>query len=255
MQNSVVILFVAGTLLITLFAFFLIMYLQVQKNKQNRFKREKEELQLELLKTGMEVQEQALTKISQELHDNIGSRLSSIKRNLIAADMQAETSTAVMLKEQASQLLDEVIKDARNISHMLNSTYIVTNGLVASVQKEMEDVKRTSGLDCSFEVHGDYYSLDDERELLIFRMVQESIGNVVKHAKATKLSVVMDYINKGFTVTITDDGMGFDPAARSGDGGIGLMNMRNRAGMAKGSLDIVSEINKGTSIRLSINKE
>jgi len=250
-NNAVLILFIAGTLLLTLFAFFLIAYLIVQKNKQNKFRQEKEELKLEILRTGMEVQEQAMNKISQELHDGIGSRLNSIKRNLAAAEMPMDAATARDLKKQAGVLLDEVIKDARNISHMLNSDYITRNGLVASVQKELEDISRTVKIDCSFEVQGDYYSLDDERELLVFRMVQEAINNVVKHAQATRLSVLMDYHENDFTVTINDNGKGFDTKDLAEGSGIGLMNMRNRAGMIKGTLAVDSG-DKGTSIKLSI---
>jgi signal transduction histidine kinase len=165
--------------------------------------------------------------------------------------MPIDASTARDLKEQAGTLLDEVIKDARNISHMLNSDYITRNGLVASVQKELEDISRTVKIDCSFEVQGDYYSLDDERELLVFRMVQEAINNAVKHAQATRLSVIMDYHENDFTITITDNGKGFDIRHLADGSGIGLMNMRNRAGMIKGTLAVDSG-DKGTSIKLSI---
>ncbi|MBS1773644.1 MAG: sensor histidine kinase [Bacteroidetes bacterium] len=251
MSSSIIVLYVAGTLLLTVFAFSLIVLLLVQKRKQNRFRKEKEQLQLEMMKMSMEVQEEAMNKISQELHDNIGARLNAVKRNFMAAEaVNAETATA--LKGDALKLLDDVIKDARDVSHLLNSDYITKHGLVASVKKELDDVRRTSGIDCNLTLSDDYYSMDAQKELLIFRMVQESVANTLKHAEATRLDIQLNYEREMFYMTITDDGKGFDELSEKAESGIGLINMRNRVKMIKGNFAIQSTKNKGTTISFSI---
>ena len=257
-SNYALVLFIAGTMLLIMFAFFFILYLQVQKRKQNRFRWQKEQLEFayksEILKTGLEVQQHALDKISGELHDNIGGRLTAVMRNLIAANTPVPVETADMLRTQAVSLLEEVIKDARSISHTLNSQYVITKGLVASVKKEVDYICKATGMHCDVLVTGDYYSLDDEKELIVFRMVQESIANVVKHAGATCMDVKMHYEPEHFTVTITDNGKGFNTTAPAGESsGIGLMNMQNRARFINGTLHIRSASGSGTEVILSVN--
>lgn len=257
-SNYALVLFVAGTMLLMLFVFFFILYMQVQKRKQNRFRHEKEQMELsyrnEILKTGLEIQEQALNKVSEELHDNVGGRLTAIMRNMVAANTPLPKETADMLRTQAVSLLEEVVKDVRNISHTLNSQYIATKGLVDSVKKEVDYICRATGIECKVKITGDYYSIEDEKELILFRMVQESINNVVKHAGATSLDVVMHYEPNYFIIKISDNGVGFNSLAPASDtSGIGLINMQNRAKLINGSLHINSTPGVGTDIILSVN--
>lgn len=248
--NSVLFLFIAGTLLLSLFAFFLVIYLQVQKRKQNRFRIEKEQLQQEILKTGLEVQEQAINNISRELHDNIGARLSAVLRYMQVVEANPAAANAGELLQESGSTLTEAIKDMRNISHILSSDYVMENGLIESVYKEVEYIRKTTGIDAMVLVEGDYYNLNNGHELIIFRMVQEAISNTLKYAKATHLRIRMSYDEDFFELFISDDGIGFD--ANVASSGIGIVNMKNRARMLKANLDINSSPGSGTTIILNM---
>jgi signal transduction histidine kinase len=251
--SYIFILFVFGTLLLISFSIFLPIYLQAQKRKQNRFREEKEKLEQEILKTSLEVQEKAINDMSHELHDNVGSRLNAIKRFLQAMDMpEMAKETANEIRRDTVLLMDEVIKDTRDISHTLNSGFVMSNGLVESVKKELDFVRKSGKMDCAIIVNGDYHTMQEQgRELLIFRMIQEAIANVIKHANATALHITMNYTNEYFSVQIHDNGNGFVEDV-SKTTGIGLSNMRNRAAMINGTLDIKSGTDSGTTLTLTI---
>ncbi|OSZ79062.1 hypothetical protein CAP35_12670 [Chitinophagaceae bacterium IBVUCB1] len=248
--SSVLFLFIAGTLLLSLFAFFLVIYLQVQKRKQNRFRIEKEQLQQEILRTGLEVQEQAINNISRELHDNIGARLSAVYRFLNVVEANPAADNTPELIRESGTMLQAAIKDMRDISHVLSSEYVMENGLIESVYKEVDYVRKTTSIDAMVLVEGDYYHLNSGHELIIFRMVQEAISNTLKYAKATHLRIRMSYGFDSFDLCITDDGVGFDAEAVSS--GIGIANMKNRARMLKANLDIKTSAEKGTTILLNM---
>lgn len=250
-NGSVIFLLIAGTLLLSLFAFFLVIYLQVQKRKQNRFRIEKEQLEQEVLRTGLEVKEQAINTMSRELHDNIGSRLNAVMRFLHVIQATEDKNTVAELVKESQGLLGEVIKDARNISHVLNSDYVMNHGLVEAVQKEVDFVKRSAGINAMVLVEGDYYNFNSGHELIVFRMIQEAISNTIKYAKATNLRISMRYTERLFELKITDNGTGFDTDTAAD--GIGLANMKNRARMLKADFALLSKPGEGTTLLLTLN--
>lgn len=250
-SSALLVLFIAGTSLLSLFAFFLVIYLQVQKRKQNRFRIEKEQLEQEVLRTGLEVKEQAINTMSRELHDNIGSRLNAVMRFLHVIQTTEDKTTVAELVKESQGLLGEVIKDARNISHVLNSDYVMNHGLVEAVQKEVDFVKRSAGINAMVLVEGDYYNFNSGHELIVFRMIQEAISNTIKYAKATNLRISMRYTERLFELKITDNGTGFDTDTAAD--GIGLANMKNRARMLKADFALLSKPGEGTTLLLTLN--
>lgn len=250
-SSALLVLFIAGTSLLSLFAFFLVIYLQVQKRKQNRFRIEKEQLEQEVLRTGLEVKEQAINTMSRELHDNIGSRLNAVMRFLHVIQATEDKNTVAELVKESQGLLGEVIKDARNISHVLNSDYVMNHGLVEAVQKEVDFVKRSAGINAMVLVEGDYYNFNSGHELIVFRMIQEAISNTIKYAKATNLRISMRYTERLFELKITDNGTGFDTDTAAD--GIGLANMKNRARMLKADFALLSKPGEGTTLLLTLN--
>lgn len=250
-NSMLLVVYVIGTLLLVIFAFFLVIYLQVQKRKQNRFRIEKEQLEQEILRTGLEVKEQAINTMSRELHDNIGSRLNAVMRFLHVIQATEDKPTVTELVQESQGLLGEVIKDARNISHVLNSDFVMNHGLTEAVQKEVDFIKRTTGIDADVSVEGDYYNFNSGHELIVFRMVQEAMSNTIKYAKATILHVGMRYTEDTFELRVTDNGIGFDTTATAA--GIGLANMKNRARMLKADFNITSKEGEGTTLSLTLN--
>lgn len=251
-NNYPFVFFIFGMLLLISFSIFLPVFLNAQKRKQNKFREEKEKLEQEILKTGLEVQEKAIDDMSRELHDNIGSRLNAMKRFLLALDMPgANEQQKKEIQQDCNELLNELIKDTRDLSHTLNSGFILSNGLVESVKKELDYIRKSAKLNCTVDVTGDYHSMETGHELLLFRMIQEAVANVLKHAQATSLHIQMDYLPESFKVAIQDNGKGFEHTEQTMKG-IGLSNISNRVKMLKGHLDISTALDKGTTITITI---
>ncbi|MEZ5017937.1 MAG: sensor histidine kinase [Flavipsychrobacter sp.] len=239
-----------------LFAIFVILYIVVQKRKQVRHILEKERMKhqfsSELLQSKLEVQEQTSQNLSEEIHDNVGQLLSLAKINIHNIEKHAENDRAKNHAEKSKELLTKAISDLRTISHTLNGNYVLQMGLAESIQKEVGYVSSAKEINCNFNINGEQYSLGEDKELLIFRIIQESIANAIKHGDPENITVALDYQPETLLVTITDDGSGFETDVKKEGSGIGLNNIKVRTELLRGKVDISSTQNKGTVITLSI---
>lgn len=255
-STSLVVL-IFGTLLFTLFAFFMVLFVILQKRRQYQHKLEKQRMehqyQSELLQSRLEVQEQSFKYFSEEIHDNIGQVLSLVKLQIYKI---AKTTTEPAQKEDINtitELMTKAITDLRNLSHTANGTYVLNAELAQIIQKELHYISSARNINCTFSTEGKPYPIDQERKLLIFRIIQKSLSNAIKHGEPDQLHVSLGYTPDRFIVSVSDNGSGFDVNEdRGGDAGLGLNNMSVRADLLKGRFDIQSAKNKGTTIILDI---
>lgn len=249
-----------GTLLLTVFAFFLTGFLIIHKQKQLRSKTEKEMLEYqhekELLHNRLTVQEQSQTLISQELHDNIGQSLSVIKMQLFYLLEVSEENYTKQKLSMLHELMGKTIGDLRSISHTLNSNLIARIGITEAINRELEYVRSAGQAICELKITGNSFALPPEKELLIFRIAQEAISNILRHAQAKNIQVTLSYETDSFTLSIADDGIGFDPELLAEGKGIGLMNMYERARILQGTLTVQNAaVTGGSIISLTINHQ
>jgi two-component system, NarL family, sensor kinase len=258
MNNQYIIpLFVAGSLLLAIFGFFLIAYMVVQKRKQAKYQLERQRMifdhQNNILRTRIEEQENTMDQISKELHDNIKSVLGYIQMSMYKI---AESSSSIEEAKQIEKLnntLGTVIDDLHNISHSLNSNFIKSIGLVETISKDLENIRMNKNITYNIEINGNHLTLTPEKELHIYRIAQEAIQNAIKHAKATHIGVVIFFDSGQFRLKITDNGVGFDKNKIYEMKGLGFINMFQRARYVNGLLDVQPAPMKGTSIALSLN--
>ena len=258
MNNQYVIpLFVAGSLLLTLFAFFLIAYLLVQKNKQNQYQLEKTQMIFDhennILRTKIVEQESTMDQISKELHDNIKSVLGFAQMSMYNIARMAKDDEQAVLIDKTNKIIGDVIDNLHNISHSLNSNFVRNIGLADSISKEIEHIRLSKKIESSLEIIGDAYSLSAEQEVHIFRIAQEAIQNCLKHANATNLKFTLNYKPDLFTMTISDNGKGFDKNKVYAMKGLGFLNMFQRARFVHGSLEVQSAPSEGSTIILTLN--
>lgn len=258
MNNQYVIpLFVAGSLLITLFAFFLIAYLIVQKNKQNAYQLEKRQMVFDhenaLLRAKIEEKDNTMDQISKELHDNIKSILGFAKMRIAKIASLSSNEKQLYLIKKTDETLDRVIIDVRNLSHSLNSAMVKNIGLVETITKELTLIEQVKKIKCSVKVNGAPVNLKPEKEIHIYRIAQEAIQNSVKHANATKLNFELDYEPGLFRMKISDNGRGFDKNKIYEMRGLGFLNMFQRARYVHGSLEVDTALTEGSSITLTLN--
>jgi hypothetical protein len=256
-NNYIIPLFIAGTLVLVLFAFFLIAYLIVQKNKQNAYHLEKQRLifdyQNEILRTKLEAQERTMNEISKDLHDNVGQLLSLVQMNMYLIAENAPNEKQKQIVERTNGLVEQAVTDLRNISHSMNNNFIERLGLVDVMKKELENIGLSRSISCDIEVRGDNTALHAEKELMIYRIAQEATHNILKHAKASIINIILIFEEDSFEMHITDNGVGFSKDKLYDMNGLGLLNMFQRAKFLGGNLDIKSEPMKGSTISLKIN--
>lgn len=248
---------VAGSILIPLFMFYITTFVIISKNKQRKNEAEKKQLEFQyekqLLQTMLEVQEKAMNQISQEIHDNIGQVLAGVQMNLITLSAGGADNPAQIARDSKEQV-SQALKDLRNLSRVLNSQYINKIGLEESLRKETQYLGSHSKIQFEINVADGDKQLPAERELMMFRIAQESLSNIIKHAEAEHVRIEIAYRPEVFSMSIADDGKGFD--AKDGrDAGIGLINMKQRVEVMQGKLDISSTPGKGTKITIHIPYE
>lgn len=240
-----------------LIACFIIIFIVIYQKRHQRYIRERQELQTGfqqiLLESQLEIQEQTLQTISQEIHDNIGQVLSLAKLNLGTMDTNRPDQLHQKIEDSKS-LIGKAIQDLRDISKSLNTDYVSEMGLLQALEYELEMLKKSGGLTATLTTEGAYIKLEGQKELIIFRIVQEVINNIIKHAKANTIRVDLTYAPTRFTISVTDDGTGFDlsplHAAQNSRFGLGIRNMHKRAQLIGAEFTIASTLGAGTTVSL-----
>lgn len=207
--------------------------------------------QQELLKTKLEIQEQTFQNISAEIHDNIGQTLSFIKLSLNTIDINAQEAAMSKLFELKA-LLTSAIQDLRDLAKTLNADHIDKIGLMNAIDQQLQFLKKTGLYTTALTVVGNVVKYESQRELIIFRIVQELLNNVVKHSAATAIDIVLDYQPKKMWITVKDNGKGFETGKQQDNKGLGLRNIHNRIALINGNISFESEENKGTAVTIEL---
>lgn len=253
---EIVIIFIVGTLTLLVFVFFLVLIIIEYWRRQVRHITEKLELkheyQNQVLQTKLEVQEQSFKYFSEEVHDNIAQMLAlaKMKLNRLADKTNDEALKAGI--EASNELVGKTLNDLRSLSHVLNGSLVSKISLEESLEKELAYVHGSAETDATLTVVGAPYELDAEKKLMIFRIVQEAVGNAIKHGNAHQINITLAYEKGLLTVSIYDNGSGFDTRLIEESKGLGLHNMQVRARLL-GHINIVSAPDKGTEITLKID--
>ena len=191
-------------------------------------------------------------RISRELHDGIMGKLTSIRLNLFILSKKTDQKTIDRCLEYVSEM-QNIEKEIRVIAHDLNKNLFSDNiNFISNVRTMCENIGNYSGIDFKMDVDDsiDWLSMNSNIKIQIYRVIQESLQNIVKYANAKKVQISMARVSESITVTISDDGDGFDQDKIKL--GIGLKNMSERAAEVDGKINIVSRRGAGTKISLTI---
>ena len=209
--------------------------------------------QLEALSgAALTIQEQERKRLSMELHDEVGQTLSALKITVDTAKRRSKDASVVDLLGQATEMVDTLVTDVREIARRLRPPPLDDLGLVAALRWHLDRVNRTAELDIRLDADTLTERLDGELELTCFRIVQESVSNAVRHASARRAAVSIECRGPHLFLSIADDGCGFQPDtiyAERGHHPLGLLGLRERAAMRGGELHIHSVPGQGTEIR------
>jgi signal transduction histidine kinase len=248
---GIIVFFVVTGLLVYILLFYQKKRLQHRQQIVNKEK----EYAKQLLQTQLEIQEQTLKNISQEIHDNIGQALSLAKLNINTMDLNEPSSLQNKIND-SRELITKAIQDLRDLSKSLNTDYVIELGLARAIEYELEIIKRSGDYKVDFGLNGKPYRLEDQQELILFRIFQEAVNNIMKHSNATLVSVKLLFEPGLFTLQVADNGSGFEAGGIKKDNytlaGLGIRNMYNRATIINGDLSLTSAPEKGTTIIITL---
>jgi signal transduction histidine kinase len=220
----------------------IILFVIFQKRKNTLLLKQKEiakHYEEEIVKTQLEIREETFRKISWELHDNIGQLLTLAK-------IQLQNSST---KEDVKNTLDKSLKELRALSKNINPDVLENILLTDALQLEIARFNKLNFIKATCIIKGTQIKMDSRVEIVFFRILQEFFSNTIKHARATHLSVILNFSNDKLTIIAEDDGQGFD-ANKISYSGIGLANIKSRAKLVNAQLTIKSQLNIGTKLTI-----
>lgn len=214
-----------------------LIYVYKKKQASNAKKLELLELKNErdYMQTKLEIQEDTFNYISREIHDNINLDLTLAKLYLNTTSV-ADTDIQKKI-DDAAELLGTAIQHLRDLSHGFNGDVIQSQGLLTALSLLIGRLKKLGNYHIGYEVSGETSFLDAKKELVVFRIVQESVNNILKHACATEINLSIDYQPKQLRITIQDNGKGISPKTGIQKSN-GLLNMYSRARSIGGSFRV-----------------
>ena len=256
-----IVLVIIITLFVLLIISFIMIFTFLYQKRHNNYIKEKQLIQTQfqqtLLQAQLEIQEQTLKNISQEIHDNIGQSLSLAKLHLGTMDATQPLALEEKILD-SRQLVSKAIRDLRQLSHSLDADQIGKIGLVQALETELEVISRAGAHQTKLEVDGTPYRIDKQKELILFRIVQEALHNIIKHAEARTIGLHFRFTPVGMELRILDDGKGFTiPLHGTNENitfGVGIRNMHDRANLIGATLHISSTPETGTTVSLYLSQ-
>jgi len=200
----------------------------------------------------LRVQEEERRRISRDLHDDINQRLAILSVELEALDR----SLPIMLQERGRLIrailnrVAELSEDVRRLAYQLHPSILDDLGLPVALQRLVDDFTVRTGMTGHFLNRGISKPLPQDIATCLYRIAQEGLTNIARHAQASTMSVELSHVDGMVAIMITDDGIGFDTLRVRN--GLGLLSMKERSALVNGSLDIASTPGKGTQVSVRV---
>ena len=199
----------------------------------------------EILKTQLEIQSQTFETVSRELHDNVGTLISIAMVHIDSLNGEGNNGQQEKIKE-SHKLLDEAMDTLKDISKSINPEKLSSIGIVKAIDQELEKHRKANRFKIEYAVQGNEFKIEPQRLIVLFRIAQEALNNIIKHADAKEVNVKLDFSSPSLGISIADNGKGFQVANDSS--GSGIKNMASRAKLIGADLEIISDQQKGTII-------
>ncbi len=251
-------LIICVTLVFLLAPITLLTYVRHYNRRKKYHREEKELMQLtfesELSKTQMEVREQTMQTIGADLHDNIGQLLSLTSLTLKSVDLTDQVKAGQKITD-AITITSRSIQEMRLLGKLLQGEQLIAMGLEKAIQQEVAWIAKAGQLKAEFRCEGKPPQTKNcDKELILFRILQEILSNCIKHANAKNVVIVLIYSADSWLLEINDDGIGFNDRPDTAElHGQGLYNIRKRAGIIGAKISINTAPGKGTQFSLYIS--
>lgn len=200
----------------------------------------------------LQAQEQECNRIARDIHDDLGQSLATLKMFIQSASLEEfqKGKKSTIQQKKIIEYLNTIIEKSRSLATRLRPSTLEVLGLTTALKMMLGEIKQNNKLKISFR-HGSLDGLHFKAEAInVFRIIQEAIANVLKHAKATSIQIRITKVKGNLRISIMDNGVGF--VRNGGSAGLGLVTMQERAKLLGGSVKINSIRNKGTTILVDI---
>ena len=200
------------------------------------------------------VREEERTMIAREIHDELGQTLTGLRIDLswMLERLPPRKKELVERARAALLLVDETLDTVRRLSHDLRPAMLDDLGLEAAIEWQVEEFARRAGCRCSVELKAGEIGLDNERDIVVFRILQEALTNVTRHAAADKVKVSLQSPDGHLVLEVADNGRGISEEEMRSSESIGLIGMRERAGAMGGRLNISRGGKGGTVVSVDV---
>lgn len=206
-----------------------------------------------LMQSQLEIQEQTLQTIGADLHDNIGQLLSLTSFTLKSVELNDVVKSREKI-DNAIELTVRSIKELRHLGKLMHGEQILATGLEHAIAHEVAWIEKSGKIKVTWQSNGAKPEIRDmDKDLVIFRVLQEILNNTLKHAEADLIQIKVGYGLGILELSVLDNGKGFDVSAVSlGKSGMGLANIYRRVSLMKGEVNIGSMVGAGTNIKIQI---
>jgi len=231
--------------------------LENEMEERLRVVRELEDSQLQLRKLSHSLQsirEDEKTRIAREVHDELGQMLTALKMELFCFEKDLQSNPDCLHEKVVSMggLVDTTINSVRRIATELRPQILDVCGLMDAIKWQAQDYQNRTGIKCKLNLAESDIKLDKGLSTSLFRVFQEALTNVARHAKATEIEIALQFEPDDLIMTIQDNGIGIDPEQLHNSDSLGLLGIRERINFWKGRLIINSEPHSGTTLKAHI---
>jgi len=217
--------------------------------------RESEQKLHQLLAHQLNVREEERKRISREIHDHLGQNLLALRLDVATLHRQT-TARQKRLHDWVGAALDNLDATIRTVRQIIADLrpFQLELGLPSAIEWELKKFERLSGIRCTLSGHERIaeLSLSDERNLAVYRALQECLSNIYRHSLASRVTVALEVAGNVLTMGISDNGVGFDPGQATKSSSFGLLDIRERLALVGGTLEVSSAKSHGTRVVMSI---
>jgi len=227
----------------------------VEQNQRRGRSERSERQQLRQLSASLQAaRESESRRMAREIHDNLGAALTGLKMDLAWINKHIQDPRPLLQGrlQSMAELIDEMVDAVRRIATELRPAILDEIGLAAALEWQLREFRERTGITCRFECALERTSLDEGQATAAFRIFQEALTNVARHAGASQVQVTLEEDGERFILQVTDNGRGITPAEVRGMASLGLLGMQERALMAGGEVQFRGEPSKGTCVTIRL---
>ncbi len=252
-KNRWITIAVALVVIVLLLVFFTLKsYRSRQRLMRQKMDNLEQQREIERLKADTEGEERERARIARELHDGIGGLVAAAQINMRTLGKEVYIVNDSETYRSTRQILEEVGTELRKTAHNLMPSVLLHRNMEEAISVFCNYIRQTQRLHFDLQCYGDFNLLPDSYKVTVYRIVQELIHNIVKHAQASSVLVQLMFQPPLLSITIEDNGKGFEPDLVHNDKGLGLKNIEERVQSIRGSFSIDSTPGKGTSVYIEL---